>query len=1029
MRLIRRLAYPVRLAGVRLRHRAAAALLLAAGVAAGTAMLSAVLAGSLLAQDRRVGIGLRDVPLSERVVRASWFGLPREEAERQSALDARVRRALARVTGAEPASLVLFRESTIAGRFLGLGAVDGLSSWISLRSGRPPRRCRPERCEVVRLRGEGPLPSTDGLRLVEVGRATLRSPVLFGDFIAPAERGRTRAALSPRLEDAAAYHRPPPAPLVLAEGVAPLTESPELVSAYRSYSWVVPLEDASIRSWEIEQFSADLARARSTLAARSAVELTAPVDELREAGESARVGGRRLLLVGGQAAALLFAFAVLAAVALRRDVEAARRRLTWYGARRWQPAALVMAETATAVVAGTGVGWALGTGAAALVASRAGAPAGEVLAHSSLAPDGLLTAAAAAVALSLVLAVTLLARPRRVRGLSFTALDAAALGAAAVVGATLARGDLDEASLAGGSGSAASLVLLPGLVTFVAAVVFVRLFRPALLGLERLARGRSVALRLAALSVARRPGRAAATGAFLVVSLGLALFAESYRATLARGQAAQAAWEVPLDFTLRQDVFRLVPVREAAPPERLSALGEGVRVEQVLRVSGNVSGAGPRTGVTVLGVDPEILPSLEGWRPDFARASSAEIVRRLAAPEQAALSGPVLPAEARRLVLPARGRSVGLVASVETPAGDFVHLPLGETAPRPERPLAATVPDDARGGRIVALTLVPPRIEERGAEAGRPYEGELVLGRPAVETSAGVRRALGGFSGWVGTGGVETNARADTARLAFALSEQVTSRFRPRQASDGRPIPALASPAVAAVAGEDGRLPLRVGGEPVDVRVVAVARAFPGARGDFLVAHRELLRTALNTQRPGIAVVDELWLDVADEGRAAHVAARLARPPFDALAVSSRAEVERSLRDDPLARSVLLTLLAGAGVALVLALLGVLLGVLSDVRDERSELRDLEAQGARPATLRRVVRLRAAVVAVAGLAGGLAAAGALSLLVVELVAVTAEARAAELPLLLAVEWRVLLPAAACVAAAASALVLLASRRV
>ena len=58
------------------------------------------------------------------------------------------------------------------------------------------------------------------------------------------------------------------------------------------------------------------------------------------------VAGRRLLLVGGEAAALLFAFAVLAARSMRRDLEAARRRLTWYGARRWHLRLLTWAESA-----------------------------------------------------------------------------------------------------------------------------------------------------------------------------------------------------------------------------------------------------------------------------------------------------------------------------------------------------------------------------------------------------------------------------------------------------------------------------------------------------------------------------------------------------------------------------------------------------------------------------------------------------------------------------------------------------------
>ena len=113
--------------------------------------------------------------------------------------------------------------------------------------------------------------------------------------------------------------------------------------------------------------------------------------------------------------------------------------------------------------------------------------------------------------------------------------------------------------------------------------------------------------------------------------------------------------------------------------------------------------------------------------------------------------------------------------------------------------------------------------------------------------------------------------------------------------------------------------------------------------------------------------------------------------------MESRAELERSLRDDPLARGTLLTLLAAALVALGLALVGVLLGVVSDVRDERGELDDLEAQGARPAVLRRVVRLRSLVVVSVGVLGGLATAALLGLLVVDLVTVTADARATELP--------------------------------
>jgi hypothetical protein len=1028
VRALRTVGYPLRLAAVRLAKRAPTAVLAAAGVAAGAAMLATVLAGTVVARDESVSRAVEEIPAAQRSVRAGWFGVPGQSSEDLAGLDRRARQTLAGVAAGEPASFVLFRESTIAGTFLGLGAVDGLGDWVTLRSGRLPRACEPERCEVVRLRGEGRIPNAPGLRLVEVGEATLSSPLLFGDFLAPTENDQSRYTISPLYRDAIAYHRPPPAPLVLAEGVAGLVRSPEVQNAYRSYSWVLPLESGTVRAWEIDRLAGDVARARSSLQTlSSAFDLTAPVEELRDAAEASDVAGRRLLLVGGESAALLFAFAVLVAVSMRRDTESARRRLTWFGARRWQLSLFTGAEAAAVALVGTAAGWALGTLAGAVLATRADAPAGDVLAHSTLSGTGLLAATGVAAALALVLVAALRAKPVALGGRSFSALDAAALGALAVVALTLVRGDLSQEELAQESGSAVALVLLPGLVTFVAAVLSARLLRPALLLLERISRGRSVSLRLAALSLARHPGHASVAAAFLVVSVGLAVFAESYRSTLARGQEQQAAYAVPLDYTLRQDLTRLIRVVDAAPPERLAALPAGVRVEPVLRLSGNVNRTGGRTGIAVLGLDGETLPALRGWRGDFAALPPQELAARIAPPASPEPAGPLLPPDAASLELAARGPGALLTASVQTPRGDFAHLPLGEADPDGVV-LRTPVPPEARGGRVVSLTLAAPRIQERGGDQGKPFQGTLRLGLLGARTPAGLTE-LGAYEDWLGVNGVEAVDGPRGATLSFTLSEQVTSRFRPRQASDAGPVPVIASPAVAAGAGPRGELPLRVGGEQVLVRIAAVAERFPGTRDDFVVGDRILLGTALNAERPGIAVPDEVWLGADSEPARQELAAALARPPFDVLRVESRAELQASLRHDPLARGTLLTLLAGALVALGLALVGVLLGVVSDVRDERGELDDLEAQGARPALLRRVVRLRSLVIVSAGLAGGLATAALLGLLVVDLVAVTADARASDLPLQADVAWPLLAAALGGGALAAIVLVTTASRRI
>jgi ABC-type antimicrobial peptide transport system permease subunit len=124
----------------------------------------------------------------------------------------------------------------------------------------------------------------------------------------------------------------------------------------------------------------------------------------------------------------------------------------------------------------------------------------------------------------------------------------------------------------------------------------------------------------------------------------------------------------------------------------------------------------------------------------------------------------------------------------------------------------------------------------------------------------------------------------------------------------------------------------------------------------------------------------------------------------------------------------LYTLVGAAIVALALALLGLLLGVVSDVRDERGDLFDLETQGAEPRTLRTHLRLRSTFVAAIGVLGGVATGAILAALIVALVTLTAGAGAPEPPLVLAVDWPIVLVGLAAFAAAATLLVVEATRR-
>ncbi len=263
--------------------------------------------------------------------------------------------------------------------------------------------------------------------------------------------------------------------------------------------------------------------------------------------------------------------------------------------------------------------------------------------------------------------------------------------------------------------------------------------------------------------------------------------------------------------------------------------------------------------------------------------------------------------------------------------------------------------------------------------------------------------------------------------FAYALATDTDTSIRLRQPTDGRPLEALVTPALAAAAGPDGRLPFEIAGERVVLHVAGVVRRVPGTTSeDVVVVDGGALSTALNALSPGLGQPTETWLEAAPGERAA-TARLLARPPYDVLDVRSRAAVEADLRADPLARGALLVLAGTALVALALAVAGLLLGLLADTRDEGGELVDLETQGASPALLRRHLRLRTLLVAVLGGLGGLATGAILSALVLALVRVTANVGDGRPPLRLALDVPLLAAGAAAFAALAALAVAVTTR--
>jgi hypothetical protein len=959
-----RMLVPVRFALLRLRRRWPQALVAALGIAVGAAVLALTAVGSASVQDRAVQRALAQLQPSDRAIQTVWSGVPAQSNLSFARLDALARAQTTPILSEPPFRVEVFRQATWGGAFVNLGAVDGLSRWIALQSGRLPRLCTPADCELVQIGGPPAQPRLPFLHVV--GRAAFVPGAPLQSYFGSGGEKRP--------------------PILLANGVAPFvrTPLPDAGLVARTYGWVVPVAPRAIHDWQLSTLNDRLDAAQSVLERKSDIfTVTGPTDTIAAIRATSRVAAERLLILGGDAAVLLLGFAVLASARLRREHANVRQRLTWSGASRTQMLLAGGTEVVIITALASIAGWVAGTGAGALLARHLGSPGGLVVEHSIFTARSLLIGVSLAAVTAATMLVALRADAIAFGGLRLTAADAAALGALAAVLLALARGKADTSSLSS-SGTGVLLLLLPALVLFVLAVGAARLLAPLLRAIEWSARRASPSVRVALLSLARAPGEVALTVVFFVLSIGIAVFAFAYRATLVQGEHQQASYAVPAPYVLSEDLTRLVTIQQALPR------GGGT---SVLRDSGYVSGTRGRD-FTLLALPAHALPSIDGWRSDFSKSSPSDLATLLQPPTAPRLSAITRVGTAPTATIPftITGDKVGVTAVVANARGDFTNLLLGEHGAGRHAP-TVRVPPEARGGRIIAFRLTFPTI------------ASYVAGHRSAETSLGVNDASTGtirFADWPGAHRYVVNNGADAI-------------LRPREPTEGELVPVVVSPAIARAAGPSGIVPLHVENQVISGRIVATSRYFPSVEGDLVVADLPTWVTAANTADPGTAAASELWRSAPP-------------PPRLPVNVQSQRARERELSSDPLARGAVALLLVTAVVGLVLAAVGLLLTVLGDLRDERGALFDLSAQGSTPADLRRHVLVRAGTVGLVGLAAGLASGAIVAALVVAVVTVSAGAENALPPLLLSFDWPLAAAALGALVVAAAAASAAAVRR-
>jgi hypothetical protein len=996
---------PLRVALARIRARPGRGALVAAGVALATAAAAGIAGGGTITADLELHRSLDALPPSDRGFSATWLGAP--PAGGYAQIDRTATGALAGIQPGRPARTVAYSELNLNGQLVSLGAVDEPGRWLHLVSGRLPEHCVPSRCEVVQTGGDRVTAvSETGLRLVVVGRASGALPFDLGSL------------------NAAAHGKTSTPPVLVAGSVHDLSTLPVFSAIFRRYGWTVPIRSHAVHDWQVpELLRRESAASQALERAGGAFGFGAPDTALETAHSSAQVAGRRLLLVGGGAAALLVGFVLLAAGGLRRDARAEFGRLERHGARAWQLRLEAAIEAAWVTGLGVLAGAAVGAAAIAAAAGRSGLSTPAILRHSLATPTGLavLLAVWAGAAVLLVAVERVDAESTRLGPVH--ALDLLALAAVAAALLAASRGSSTEASLQAGSDPL--LALLPGLAAIAAGAIAARLAGPALRVAGRSIRRGPVAVRLALVSLGRQGGRPALVVAFVTAALGLAVFALSYRDTLQTGESDQAAFAVPLDFTVSEGPALVNPLA-AAPLDHYRALAPGAVAAPVLRLSAAVPGAGIPTQPALIGVPAATLPTLR-WRSDYSGESQADLVRALRPGAEPRLAGADLPPAATSvsLALSGAGRPVELQLAVELPGGTFGTIALGETGPHV---LTAPIPAADRGGRIVALQigLTPSdaqALAHAGIEGGLTIVAKGTLGLGPL-TAGGA--SLTGFDGWIARG---TAKRVGAGAVHYALDGRTDGLLRPPQPFDRAPLPVLASNDVASAAGPDGRLHLALpDGHSIVARVVATGARFPTAPESFVVADEQALAVAVNADAPGAGTPREVWIGApaASEHR---VSAALHRPPFSELALRSRASLHSHAASRPLARGILVVLEAAAILAVVLAAAGLVLIAAADLADERPHLDDLEAMGVPPRTLRAHLLVRAAVLAVAGAVGGIVLGAVLGAVVVDIVQLGAGTSAAVPPLRTAVPvGLVALALAAFALAALVPVALLAGRR-
>jgi hypothetical protein len=568
------------------------------------------------------------------------------------------------------------------------------------------------------------------------------------------------------------------------------------------------------------------------------------------------------------------------------------------------------------------------------------------------------------------------------------------------------------------------LVAAPVLALTAGTLIMLRLL-PLLIKLtERLAaRGRGITVPTAAWMIGRRTMRQAGSALLTVLAVATAVVALAQTASWQQSIHDQAAFDVGADTNV------LLPPAAPMPIGQVGQIiaAKGVRsAAPVIRLADVLPNNDP---ATVLAVDPAQARQVVPVRSDLLMKRFPDPFASIAGAGSA--PGEVLPGRPDQLeVVASLSRApvslASLTLQLTDAAGIGYQVPVG-TVPadgaghrflvaisaggRADYPLSITgfnlayqLPESGHG-QLAALTIrsvavsgpgqasrevgalwpaaSTPTVDVTGVDlssntvlgyADQPKEHDLTsAGHGAVlrfKTGAGISNSY-----------QQTNQRNQTVNVEVPADAELNVTMPALPV-----LPAIATSSFLAASGEHLGQQYQITGLPVQVpvRLVAEIAQFPtvNSAGGGLIISQPALQSFEETNGAGSMPVTEWWLRVSGQPD-------LGDLPSGST-VTTQAGVANSLSSQPLTVAPVDSLVAVAAVALLLACLGFLVSVTAS-RERGRDLAVLDALGATPGQLTRLLCLEQGMLSLPAAAGGLALGLLLSRLIIPAVTLTAAA--------------------------------------